>query len=157
MRRKHIVPHRPVIQKAGAARVHRGSYPAAQAGLISRNRAAVAPVVKVAVQVNQAGRDELVRRVQDQDGVRRIQTLGNRGHRAVLKSNVAGFVVNPLGGIQQTPAVQQKIVSCAGHQRPLLIGAYSGTNRGQIKSRMVRERTGAPGRLNPHPSSSRPH
>ena len=59
VRRKHIVPHRSVVQESRAPRIHPGRNAAAQAGLVRVYCGPAAAVVEMAVQVDQARRNQL--------------------------------------------------------------------------------------------------
>ena len=107
--RKDIIAHRAIVQETGAAGVHPGRGSGGKTMLVGMDGAAGAAVIKMAVQVNQAGGQQLAGNVDNPVGLGRIEAFSDGGHPAVAKSHIPP-VVDPLARIQQRPAFQQQIV-----------------------------------------------
>ena len=108
-REAFVIPGSTAPGAACAAGIHCGGHAAWQAGHIRINGAGPASVEKVAVDVHQAGRDQMSADVDHFPSRVNRQIGGQCRHAAIAKRDVRRLA-QVLGGINHIPAFEKKIV-----------------------------------------------
>ena len=98
--RKNVVLHGGIVQESGAARVHAGGHARRETTLVGMDRAAVAAVIEMPVQVNQPRGDQFARHIHQVSCQVRVDAFGDGGDLAILKRHVA-LPVDALGRIEE--------------------------------------------------------